>query len=81
MNRRVFVPIGLALAAAIGAACTAVPTDANRAVSLEFDTTAFPAIVSGDTLRDSLSTFARPRPPSSPSSPLRPLIDFVDWGR
>jgi hypothetical protein len=58
MNRRVFVPLGLALAAAIGAACTAVPTDANRAVSLEFDTTAFPAIVSGDTLRDSLGVTA-----------------------
>jgi hypothetical protein len=64
MNRRALVPLvplgplGLALAAVIGAACTAVTTDAGRAVSLEFDTTAFPAIVSGDTLRDSLGVTA-----------------------
>jgi hypothetical protein len=58
MRRRLLVPLGLVLAAVIGASCTTVTTDAGRAVSLEFDTTAFPAIVSGDTLRDSLGRVA-----------------------
>jgi hypothetical protein len=52
------LPLGLVLAAAIGAGCTTVTTDVSRAVSVEFDTVAFPAIVTGDTLRDSLGVVA-----------------------
>lgn len=58
MIRRLIAPLGLVLAAVIGASCTTVTTNPGQAVSLEFDTTAFPAIVSGDTLRDSLGVVA-----------------------
>jgi hypothetical protein len=58
MMRRLFAPLAIIGAAVIGASCTSVTTDAGRAVSLEFDTAAFPAIVSGDTLRDSSGVVA-----------------------
>ncbi len=67
--RLALVPLGLVLAAVVGASCTSVTTDAGRAVSLEFDTTAFPAIVAGDTLRDTLGVVA----------PLHPLA-FNSFG-
>jgi hypothetical protein len=55
---RAFAALLVVGAAVIGASCTAVTTDAGRAVSLEFDTVAFPALVTGDTLRDSLGVVA-----------------------
>lgn len=55
-------PVAIVIAALVGAACTSVTTDAGRAVALEFDTLAFPAIVTGDTLRDSLGVVAKLHP-------------------
>ena len=50
-------PLLVALAALAGS-CTDVATGPATAVALEFDTLPFPAIVSGDTLRDSLGRAA-----------------------
>ena len=49
-------PLGVALAAIVGlvVGCTAITADASRVVAIEFDTLAYPAVVAGDTLRDSL---------------------------
>lgn len=50
-------PLLLALAALAGS-CTNVATSPATAVALEFDTLPFPAVVTGDTLRDSLGRAA-----------------------
>lgn len=55
--RRIFAPLVIALAA-IGGACTDTSTGPTQIVALEFDTLAFPSILSGDTLRDSLGRVA-----------------------
>jgi len=54
MKRTIIVGPLVVAAAAIGGACTNVTTDRTRAVAIEFDSLPFPAVVSGDTLRDSL---------------------------
>lgn len=61
MNRRVRggAAAGLLVAvAALGGSCTDVATGPATAVALEFDTLPFPAVVTGDTLRDSLGLAA-----------------------
>lgn len=54
---RLAVPLLVAAAAAAGG-CTDVGTNPNLAVAIEFDTLPFPAVVAGDTLRDSLGRAA-----------------------
>ena len=44
--------------AALAGSCTDVSTGPSRAVAIEFDTLPFPAVVTGDTLRDSLGLVA-----------------------
>ena len=53
-------PLGVALAGIIGlvVGCTAITADASRVVAIEFDTLAYPSVVAGDTLRDSLGRAA-----------------------
>lgn len=48
----------IVLAAALAGSCTEVSTSPTKAVALQFDTLPFPAVVSGDTLRDSLGRAA-----------------------
>jgi hypothetical protein len=50
-------PIAVLFAAMAGS-CTDISTSATRAVALEFDSLPFPAVVTGDTLRDSLGRAA-----------------------
>ena len=58
MNRsRLLVPIALGVAALTGS-CTDVCQCPTRAVAVEFDSLPFPAVVSGDSLRDSLGLVA-----------------------
>ncbi|MBM4193846.1 MAG: hypothetical protein FJ202_05635 [Gemmatimonadetes bacterium] len=45
-------------AAALGGACTNVTGDASHVAAIEFDSLPFPAVVTGDTLRDSLGRAA-----------------------
>lgn len=54
---RSLAPLALVLAAVVGA-CTDTSTSPTRIVALEFDTLAFPSILTGDTLRDSLGKVA-----------------------
>jgi len=55
--RRAFALMAIAVAAATSAvACTDVSTDPNAVVGLRFDGSAYPSIVLGDSLRDSLGT-------------------------
>jgi hypothetical protein len=54
---RVVAPLALVLAAVAGA-CTNTATAPTRIVSLEFDTLAYPSVLAGDTLRDSLGRVA-----------------------
>jgi hypothetical protein len=49
--------LALVLAAVVGA-CTDTSTGPTQIVSLEFDTLAFPSVMTGDTLRDSLGKVA-----------------------
>ena len=51
------VPLAVGLAAVVGS-CTEVCQCPTRAVAVEFDSLPFPAIVSGDSLRDSLGRVA-----------------------
>jgi len=46
----------VALVAVVGAACTEVSSDPNAVVAIRFDGSAYPSIVAGDSLRDSLGT-------------------------
>lgn len=48
----------IALAAALAGSCTEVSTSPTKVVAIQFDTLPFPAVVSGDTLRDSLGRAA-----------------------
>lgn len=48
----------LLLAAALAGSCTEVGTSPSTAVAIEFDTLPYPAVVAGDTLRDSLGRVA-----------------------
>jgi hypothetical protein len=48
----------IVLAAALAGSCTEVSTSPTRAVAIQFDTLPFPAVVAGDTLRDSLGRAA-----------------------
>ena len=54
MKRATIVAPLFVAAAAIGGGCTTISTDRTRAVAIEFDSLPFPAVLSGDTLRDSL---------------------------
>lgn len=53
-------PLGVALAGIVGlvVGCTAITSDASHVVAIEFDTLAYPSVVAGDTLRDSLGRAA-----------------------
>jgi hypothetical protein len=51
------VPL-IVLAAALAGSCTEVSTSPTKAVALQFDSLPFPAVVAGDTLRDSLGRAA-----------------------
>jgi len=55
--RSLGAPLAVAFAAAVGS-CTQVSTSPTLIVALEFDSLPFPAIVTGDTLRDSLGHVA-----------------------
>ena len=48
------LPIGALVAAAVTGSCTDINAAADHVASLEFDTLPFPAVVAGDSLRDSL---------------------------
>jgi hypothetical protein len=50
---RMIAPVAVALAAAVGS-CTEIGTNPNVITALEFDSLPYPAVVTGDTLRDSL---------------------------
>ena len=54
-------PVGVALAGIVGLVmgCTAITSDASHVVAIEFDTLAYPSVVAGDTLRDSLGHASR----------------------
>lgn len=54
---RIFAPLVIAFAALIGS-CTDVNTSPTTVASLEFDSLPYPAVVTGDTLRDSLGAAA-----------------------
>jgi hypothetical protein len=48
----------IVVAAALAGSCTEVSTSPQKAVAIQFDTLPFPAVVTGDTLRDSLGRAA-----------------------
>lgn len=50
---RRFVPLAVAVAAAVGA-CTTIGTSPSIVTAIEFDTLPYPAVITGDSLRDSL---------------------------
>ena len=52
-----FAPLAVVLAAVVGS-CTEIGTSPTTITSLEFDSLPFPAVVTGDTLRDSLGRAA-----------------------
>ena len=56
----VAAPLGVAFAGIVGLVmgCTAITSDASHVVAIEFDTLAYPSVVAGDTLRDSLGRAA-----------------------
>ena len=54
MIRRSRFVLLVVLAAALTGSCTQVSTSPSNAVALQFDTLPFPAVVTGDTMRDSL---------------------------
>ena len=54
---RAVAPLAVVIAAVAGA-CTDTSTGPSQIVALEFDTLAFPSILTGDTLRDSLGKVA-----------------------
>ena len=54
---RALVPLAVALAALAGS-CTEIGTNPTVVTALEFDTLPYPAVVTGDTLRDSLGRAA-----------------------
>lgn len=56
----VAAPLGVALAGIVGLVmgCTAITSDVSHVVAIEFDTLAYPSVVAGDTLRDSLGRAA-----------------------
>lgn len=54
MTRHRLLGFALAMVAAGGAGCTEVGTDPDAIVAIRFDGSAYPSIVAGDSLRDSL---------------------------
>jgi hypothetical protein len=54
MTRRSVAPLALAALILVDVGCTEVATNPNAVVALRFDGSAYPSIVAGDSLRDSL---------------------------
>ena len=52
-STRMIAPLAVLLAAVVGS-CTEISANASTATAIEFDSLPFPAIVTGDTLRDTL---------------------------
>lgn len=52
------LPLLLLAGAAVAGSCTDVSTSPTKAIAISFDTLPFPAVVTGDTLRDSLGRVA-----------------------
>ena len=55
--RRIVAPLAVVLAAVAGS-CTEIGTNPATVTALEFDSLPYPAVVTGDTLRDSLGNAA-----------------------
>jgi hypothetical protein len=60
VNRRLIAPLGVAViaAASFALSCTEISTNPTTVTAIEFDSLPYPAVVTGDTLRDSLGQVA-----------------------
>lgn len=58
MNRRAWAPLAVLLAATGSYSCAELGTDPALPVAIEFDSIPFPAVIAGDTLRDSTGAAA-----------------------
>jgi hypothetical protein len=57
VSMRMIAPLAVAVAAVAGS-CTEISTNASAVTAIEFDSLPFPAVVTGDTLRDTLGKAA-----------------------